>query len=48
MVGFPRREVLIRVEDAMMKIFILVALTVALIALADRAPNKTSDRDALS
>jgi hypothetical protein len=32
----------------MMKIFVLVALTFALIALADRAPNKTTDRDALS
>jgi hypothetical protein len=30
----------------MMKIFVLVALTFALLALADWAPNKT-DRDAL-
>jgi hypothetical protein len=32
----------------MMKIFVLVALTFALIALADRAPSKIHDRDALS
>jgi hypothetical protein len=32
----------------MVKIFVLVALTFALIALADRAPDKTPDRDALS
>jgi hypothetical protein len=38
----------IGVEDTMMKIFVLVALTFALIALAGRAPNKTHDRDALS
>ena len=41
------RAILIRVEDTMMKIFVLVALTFALIALADWAPNKASDRDAL-
>jgi hypothetical protein len=35
------------VEGTMMKIFVLVALTFALIALADRAPNNTPDRDAL-
>ena len=38
----------IRIEDLMIKIFILVALTFALIAVADRAPEKIADQDPLS
>ena len=37
------RATVIRVQDTMMKIIILVVLTFALIALANRAPTKAAD-----